>query len=287
MGSVYRARDPRLGREIAIKILQDRFAGNREYLNRFEQEARAASALNHPNIITIYEIDEMDGVPFIAMELVEGTRLRDVLRSGPVSVRKLLSIGAQMAEGLAVAHERGIVHRDLKPENVMITQDGRVKILDFGLARLRLETSPDETTSELLTQLEGRVIGTAGYMSPEQASGNPIDFHSDQFSFGAMLYEMATGRRPFSRSTPLDTLSAIVHDEPDSIEQANSKVPAPLRWIITRCLSKDPRDRYASTRDLARDLQTLRDHLGETTTAENTAVLAPWMARRAAVFAVP
>src|SRR5687768_7218665 len=224
MGSVYRARDPRLGREIAIKILQDRFAGNREYLNRFEQEARAASALNHPNIITIYEIDEMDGVPFIAMELVEGTRLRDVLKGGQVSVRKLLSIAAQMAEGLAVAHERGIVHRDLKPENVMITPDGRVKILDFGLARLRHEpTSPDESTSELLTHVDGRVIGTAGYMSPEQASGNAVDFRSDQFSFGAIVYEMATGRRPFARSTPLDTLSAIVHDEPDSIEQANPK----------------------------------------------------------------
>ena len=288
MGSVYRARDPRLGREIAIKILQDRFAGNREYLNRFEQEARAASALNHPNIITIYEIDEMEGIPFIAMELVEGTRLRDVLRGGAMSLRKLLSIGAQMAEGLAVAHERGIVHRDLKPENVMITPDGRVKILDFGLARLRREpTSPDETTSELLSQAEGRVIGTAGYMSPEQASGSEVDFRSDQFSFGAILYEMAAGRRPFQRSTPLDTLSAIVHEEPESIDQANPKLPAPLRWAITRCLSKDPRDRYASTRDLARDLQTLREHVGETTTAESTRVLTPWMGRRAAVFALP
>src|SRR6266511_4421211 len=194
MGSVYRARDKKLGREVAIKILQDKLSDNREYLLRFEREARAASALNHPNIITIFEIDEFEGCPFIAMELIEGISLRELLKRGPVPIRKLLDIAAQIADGLAAAHERGIVHRDLKPENVMVTKDGRVKIVDFGLARINLpvdmQASTGDTTS--VRTAEGRMLGTASYVSPEQASGGrSIDFRSDQFSFGSILYELA------------------------------------------------------------------------------------------------
>lgn len=283
MGTVYRARDPKLGRQIAIKILQERLIDSPEYLTRFEQEARSASALNHPNIITIHEIGDFGGAPYIAMELVEGKRLRDLLHEGVVSLRKSLQIATQIADGLAAAHERGIVHRDLKPENVMITGEGLVKILDFGLARLRKEpAATDDSTSALITA-EGAVIGTAGYMSPEQANGSRVDFRSDQFSLGSILYEMLTLKNPFRRATTLDTLSAIVHEEPQAIDQLNPRTPPPLRWIIERCLAKDPAERYASTRDLARDLQTVREHLSETSTAET--VLPGFRVRRRPLLA--
>src|SRR6266511_3826588 len=187
MGAVYRARDSKLGRDVAIKILQDKLSDSREYLKRFEREARAASALNHPNIITIFEIDEFEGCPFIAMELIEGISLRELLKRGPVPIRKLLDVAAQIADGLAAAHERGIVHRDLKPENIMVTNDGRVKILDFGLARVNRPVTSADSTSELsaVRTPEGRVLGTAAYVSPEQAGGGrAVDYRSDQFSFG-------------------------------------------------------------------------------------------------------
>src|SRR6266540_2957618 len=267
MGEVWKARDPRLGREVAIKVLPEELAADHERLKRFEREARAASALNHPNIVTIHEIGEADGRAFLVMERIEGQTLRELLEDGPLSSRRLLSIACQIADGLARAHEGGIVHRDLKPENVMVTKEGFVKILDFGLAKL----TPPETKVASLTEMPtasvgtaaGIVLGTVGYMSAEQASGKPVDFRSDQFSFGVILYEMATGRRAFRRNTPVETLSAIIREDPEPIGSVNPQAPAPLRWIIERCLAKNPEDRYVSTRDLARDLASVRDHLAE------------------------
>jgi len=265
MGEVYRARDPRLGREVALKVLPEEFSEDRERLARFEQEARAASALNHPGIVVVHEIGTADGRAFIAMELVEGRTLRGLLEDGPVGIRKLLDVSTQLAEALAKAHDSGIVHRDLKPENVIVSKDGYVKVLDFGLARQTGRRGSD--SSELPTQTgtaPGTVMGTVGYMSPEQAVGRPVDFRSDQFSFGSMVYEMATGKRAFERGSSAETLTAIIREEPEPISAVTTRVPAPLRWIVERCLAKDAEDRFASTKDLARDLKSLRDHLTET-----------------------
>jgi Tol biopolymer transport system component len=274
MGEVYRARDVRLGRNVAIKVLPHSVALDPERLRRFEAEARSASALNHPNIVTIYEVGSFDTVSYIAMELVEGNTLRAKMQ-GPLAVRPLLHIASQVAAGLAAAHESGIVHRDLKPENVMVTKDGLVKILDFGLAKLIFTGMEVEThvATEAATT-PGAVLGTAAYMSPEQASGYPLDFRSDQFSLGSMLYEMATGKRAFDRPTPSQTQASIIEDEPEPIAAINPQVPAPLRWIIERCLSKEPESRYAATKDLARELTTLRDHVHEVS-GSLTAAAAP------------
>jgi Tol biopolymer transport system component/predicted Ser/Thr protein kinase len=269
MGEVYRARDAKLGREIAIKVLPVATASDPDRRQRFEQEARSASALNHPNILTVYDIGEADGTIYIAMELVEGKTLRELVASDePLPTKKLLEFAVQIAEGLAKAHAVGIVHRDLKPENLMISKDGYVKILDFGLAKLTepvsgLEVSALPTAVASPTQ-PGTVMGTAGYMSPEQASGQALDFRSDQFTLGAILYEMATGKRAFQRKTNAETLVAIIREEPEPLGQLVPKAPAPVRWIVERLLAKDPEERYASTKDLARDLKSVRDHLTET-----------------------
>src|SRR6266487_4582008 len=234
MGEVWKARDTRLGREVAIKVLPAEVAADPSRLKRFEKEARSASALNHPNIVTVYDIGASDSVSYIAMELVAGKTLREVLFSGPLPVKRLLQVATQIADGLARAHEGGIVHRDLKPENVMVTKDGLVKILDFGLAKLTQVDSSGEG-SHLPTETgtsPGVVLGTAGYMSPEQASGQPLDFRSDQFSLGSILYEMATGQRAFQRKTGVETLVAILREEPKSIAELNPAAPAPLRWTI-------------------------------------------------------
>lgn len=263
MGEVFRARDVRLGRNVAIKVLPHSVSLDPDRLRRFESEARTASALNHPNIVTIYEVGSFDGVSYIAMELVEGASLRAKL-PGPFAVRTLLHIASQVAAGLAAAHESGIVHRDLKPENVMVTKDGLVKILDFGLAKLTFNGMEAEThVATDAATTPGAVMGTAAYMSPEQASGHPLDFRSDQFSLGSVLYEMATGKRAFGRPTASQTQASIIEDEPEPIAAINPQVPAPLRWIIERCLLKDPESRYAATKDLARELTTLRDHVHE------------------------
>jgi Tol biopolymer transport system component len=267
MGEVYRARDPRLSREVAIKVLPQDFASDPVRLKRFEKEARSASALNHPNIVTVHDIGTTEGVSWIAMEKVEGETLRKVLMGGALPLRKLLPIAAQIADGLAKAHEAGVVHRDLKPENVMVSREGRVKILDFGLAKLTRPVSGSDEGSKLPTETgtsPGMLVGTAGYMSPEQAAGDSLDYRSDQFAFGAILYEMATGRRAFQKKTGVDTLAAVLNEEPEPIEKGSPQTPAPLRWIAQRCLAKDPEQRYASTKDLARDIATLRDRLGET-----------------------
>ncbi len=274
MGEVYRARDTRLEREVAIKVLPAELASDSARLQRFEKEARSASALNHPNIVTIYDIGSEGGVSYIAMERVEGATLRELLVGGPLSTRRLLPIATQIAEGLAKAHEAGIVHRDLKPENVMVTKDGLVKILDFGLAKLSSRMSGSGEGSELPTMTgttPGVVVGTVGYMSPEQASGMQLDFRSDQFSLGSILYEMATGKRAFQKKTAIDTLAAILNEEPEAISSINPQIPMPLRWIAERCLSKEPRQRYASTDDLARDLATVRDRLSEAVSSGQTA----------------
>jgi len=267
MGEVYRARDARLGRELALKVLPMALAANAERLKRFEKEARSASALNHPNLVTIHDIGSSNGVEFIAMELVEGRTLREILADGALTSRTLFGIAAQAADGLAKAHGAGIVHRDLKPENLMVSKDGFVKILDFGLAKL---TQPEDTSDRTAAPTvsgatePGVVMGTAGYMSPEQALGRPVDFRSDQFSLGSILYEMATGKRAFERGSAPETLTAIIRDEPEPIGRLAPLSPAPFSWIVERCLAKSADDRYASTRDLARDLANLRDRAGET-----------------------
>jgi eukaryotic-like serine/threonine-protein kinase len=283
MGEVYRATDTRLGRDVAIKVLPAATAADPERRQRFEQEARAASALNHPNILTVYDIGEADGTTYIAMELVEGKTLRELVASGEaLPTKRLLDIAVQTAEGLAKAHAAGIVHRDLKPENLMVSKDGYVKILDFGLAKLTETISQAESglqTAIAATQ-PGTVMGTAGYMSPEQASGHPVDFRSDQFTFGAILYEMATGKRAFQRKTGAETLVAIIREEPESFGQLAPKSPAPVRWIVERLLAKDPEERYASTKDLARDLKSVRDHLSETSASGGLEAAEPARPRR-------
>jgi Tol biopolymer transport system component len=272
MAAVYRARDVRLSREVALKVLPADLAADAGRLERFEKEARAASSLNHPNIVTIYDIGSSSSTSFIAMELVEGRSLRELLQGGPVPLKRLLSLAAQIADGLAKAHAAGIVHRDLKPGNLMVTRDGFVKILDFGLAKLvprsfEASDGSDPKAVERVTE-PGTVLGTVGYMSPEQASGFPVDFRSDQFALGAILYEMIAGKRAFERSTPVQTLSAVIQDEPEPLGAAASKTPAALAWIVERCLAKDPEDRYASSKDLARDLASLRDHASDIGAAE-------------------
>src|SRR5438093_4480230 len=269
MGEVYQARDTRLGREVAIKVLPEELYRDVGRLKRFEQEACSASALNHPNIITVHQIEQSGPILFIVMELVAGKTLRELLFPGPLSIKKALLIASQVADGLACAHEAGIVHRDLKPENLMVTKDDRAKILDFGLAKLTLAVpegdSPTIATTVTGVTEPGVVLGTVGYMSPEQASGLTVDYRSDQFSFGSILYEMTTGRRAFQKKTAAQTLCAIIQDEPEPIASLNQKAPAPLRWIVERCLSKDPNDRYASTRALARELGVSWQHLSELT----------------------
>src|ERR1700674_916491 len=282
MGEVYRAKDGRLGRDVALKVLPTEFAQDAHRRSRFEQEARAASALAHPNIVAIYDVGESDSSIWIAMELIEGRTGGDRLASGPRRARRPLEIGTQVAEGLAAAHAAGIVHRDLKPENLILSKDGYVKILDFGLAKLAergVAQAEGPTLSAGAPGTEpGTVMGTVGYMSPEQAAGQPVDFRSDQFSFGSILYEMATGQRAFQRKTGVETLAAILREEPKAIAELNPAAPAPLRWTIERCLAKEPDERYASTKDLARDLKSVRDHLSETSTASLTA--APAGSRR-------
>jgi serine/threonine protein kinase len=259
MGDVWKARDERLGRPVAVKVLPSELSSDPERLRRFEQEARSASALTHPNIVTIHDVGSTDGVAWIAMELVAGDSLRSRIAAGPLPMKTLLPIAAQLAEGLARAHSAGIIHRDLKPENVMVTPDGLVKILDFGLAKLEPAAEPGGSQIETVARetKTGVVLGTVGYMSPEQTTGRPVDFSSDQFAFGAILFEMAAGRRAFAGPSAVKALAAIVRDDPPSLETVRPDAPAGLARIVARCLAKNPHDRYGSTADLARDLRDL------------------------------
>ena len=272
-----------LGREVALKVLPEAVAEDRQRLARFEQEARAASALNHPNIVTTHDIGREGETAFIAMELVDGRTLRELEASGPLPVRRILNIAAQIADGLAKAHAAGIVHRDLKPENVMVSKDGFVKILDFGLAKLVEPESGEVSAMPTLVQPEthpGTVMGTMAYMSPEQASGEALDFRSDQFSLGSILYELTTGRKAFQRKTAAETMSAIIREEPEPVAKLRPELPLPLRWMLDRCLAKDREERYASTRDLARDLASVRDHISEVSSGAEALLAATQRPRR-------
>jgi Tol biopolymer transport system component len=261
MGEVYRARDTRLGRDVALKVLSDDLAHNEDRRARFEKEARAVAALNHPNIVSLYDVGNDGGVFYTVSEVVEGESLRAVIRRGPVPIRKLLDIAVQLAEGMAAAHAARITHRDLKPENVMMASDGRIKILDFGLARQAPMPSVAGEGTVTVHQTEpGAIMGTVNYMSPEQARGIAVDYRSDQFSFGLILYELASGTRAFEKESTVQTMSAIITEEPPPVA---AKIPAPLRWVIDRCLAKEPQQRYESTRDLYQDLRSLRDHLSD------------------------
>jgi eukaryotic-like serine/threonine-protein kinase len=292
MGEVYRARDPRLNRDVAIKVLRSDGSVSDYGSARFEREARAVAALNHPNIVSVYDFGIENGQQYIVEELVEGESLRSMLIGKPMSIRKLVEIATQVADGLAAAHAIEIVHRDLKPENIMVAKDGRVRILDFGLARQNTSASsartdsgsnPDATTiaisgnhdAQNLTE-SGTVLGTARYMSPEQATARETDFRSDQFSFGLILYEMAAGKRAFSKESPVETMAAIVREEPPPMEE---KIPPPLRWIIDRCLQKDREQRYESTRDLYLELRDLRDHLSDSYSSAGLAPVAAPVSR--------
>ncbi len=266
MGEVYRAFDTRLGRDVAIKILPKAFTRDPERLARFEREARVLASLNHPNIATIHGVEEAGGIRYLVLEFVDGVTLRSKLDGGALPKKTLVRLAAQIAAGLAKAHAAGIVHRDLKPDNLMITEDGFIKILDFGLAKAidePNEPSPLTPAAEAVKTATGRIMGTSSYMSPEQARGEVLDHRSDQFSFGSVLHEMAAGVRAFARPTDADTLVAIMRSEPERPEDFDARVPQPLREIIGRCLSKQPADRYESTSDLAHDLRGLIERLSE------------------------
>jgi Tol biopolymer transport system component len=261
MGEVYRAHDARLNREVAIKILPASFSANPERLQRFAQESRAAAALNHPNILSIFDIGDDHGTPYVVSELLEGETLRDRLRNGALSTRKAIDYAQQVAKGLAAAHEKGIIHRDLKPENLFVTHDGRIKILDFGLAKftgLEVADSGDAPTLQVATEA-GTVMGTAGYMSPEQVRGKSADAGSDIFSFGAVLYEMLSGKRAFHGDSAADTMSAILKEDPPDLTETNRNISPALERIVRHCLEKSPAERFQSARDVAFNLEALTD----------------------------
>jgi serine/threonine protein kinase len=262
MGEVYRARDTRLGRDVALKILPSAFALDPDRLRRFEQEARAVAALNHPNILAIHDIGEQNGVPFLVSELLEGASLRAELETGALSTRKTADYVVQIAQGLAAAHEKNIVHRDLKPENIFITREGRVKILDFGLAKLasKADGSAPDAAYQTLTSAPteaGVVMGTAGYMAPEQVRGAAIDSRTDIFAFGAVLYEMVSGQRAFRRDTAAETMTAILKEDPPELSTLDHPVSPGIERIILRCLEKQPEQRFQSAKDLAFALEAL------------------------------
>jgi serine/threonine protein kinase/dipeptidyl aminopeptidase/acylaminoacyl peptidase len=274
MGEVYRARDTRLGREVAIKVLPESLANDADRLRRFEQEARTIAALNHPNILGIHDIGTHDGAPFLVSELLEGQTLREKLESGPLPVRRAIEYALGIATGLAAAHEKGIVHRDLKPENVFITRDGRVKVLDFGLAKLVRPEESHETVATLASPatLPGTVMGTVGYMSPEQVKGGASDARSDIFSFGAVLYEMLSGKRAFKRDTSAETMTAILREEPAELSDTGWQGPPALQRILVRCLEKNVERRFQSASDLAFAIESLSGSSSGSSAASTSAV---------------
>jgi serine/threonine protein kinase/dipeptidyl aminopeptidase/acylaminoacyl peptidase len=261
MGEVYRARDERLGREVAVKVLPPDFSSDPDRLRRFELEAKAAGALNHPNLVAVFDTGQHEGNPYVVFELLDGVTLRQRLGPGPLPVRKAVDYAVQIAQGLAAAHEKGIVHRDLKPENLFVTKDGRVKVLDFGLAKLQptLDAHPPRAEGGNISTATGAgiVLGTAGYMSPEQVRGDPADHRSDIFSFGSVLYEMVAGKPPFPGETQAETMTAILKVDPPPLAEAGSKVLVPFERIVRHCLEKQPDDRFQSARDLVFDLESV------------------------------
>ena len=281
MGEVYRARDTKLKREVAIKVLPAYWSRDPERLQRFELEARAAAALNHPNITSIFHVGQHDGSPYMVTELLQGETLRDRLRRGLIPLRKVIEYAVQIANGLAAAHDRGIVHRDLKPENLFVTTDGRVKILDFGLARLgpSKQASGEDATVTQRTG-PGVVLGTAGYMSPEQVRGKTVDHRTDIFAFGTILYEMVTGKQPFRKSTSAETMTAILNEEPPSISQIAPTASPGMRRVVHRCLEKDPEQRFHSSHDLAFALEALSDSTITTPSGSHAQQGEGWSRRR-------
>src|SRR5271157_4819285 len=298
MGEVYRARDTRLGRDVALKILPESFAREPDRLRRFEQEARAVAALNHPNILAIHDIGQHDGCPFLVSELLEGESLRAVLDRGTQTQRKTLEYGVQIAHGLAAAHEKGIVHRDLKPENVFVTKDGRIKILDFGLAKLAQKAGPEADAATLASSQLGSshtamgvVMGTASYMAPEQVRGEGADPRTDIFAFGAVLYEMLSGARAFRRDTAAETMTAVLKDDPPELSDPGRFVSPALDRIVRRCLEKSPDQRFQSARDLSFALSALSGTETSGVARAAAAVphrmpLLPWLAAALALVAV-
>jgi Tol biopolymer transport system component len=296
MGEVYKARDPRLGRDVAIKILPAAAASDAERRVRFEREARAVAALNHPNIVTIHAVEEVEGVPFFTMEYVEGQTLTQMIPPRGLSLEELLRIAIPLTDAVGAAHQHGILHRDLKPANVMVNSEGRVKVLDFGLAKLKeVAMEPEAGTAATAEPTgEGRILGTVAYMSPEQAEGKALDQRSDVFSLGILLYEMATGQRPFKGDTSVSVLSAILKDTPDSVTGLRPDLPRDLARIVKRALAKDPERRYQTAKDLRNDLETLKEDLdsGEiAATASRAAAVGvvarhPWIAAGAILAVV-
>ncbi len=276
MGQVYRATDTTLGRDVAVKLLLPDITPGSEQLRRFEQEARAAGALNHPNILAIYDVGTVEGLPYVVSELLEGETLRDLTRGGEIPLRKTVDYAHQIARGLAAAHAKGIVHRDLKPENIFITKDGHVKILDFGLAKLSNPLGDFSAESEAETvrvkTRAGTIMGTVGYMSPEQVKGAAVDYRSDIFSFGAVFYEMLTGKRAFRGESPIEIMSAILSQEPPEPAEAERAITPAFERIVRHCLEKRPENRFQSTRDLAFDLESLA---GAVTTSGSTLTTRP------------
>jgi len=278
MGEVYRARDSRLKRDVAIKVLPQAISLDSDRLRRFEQEALATAALNHPNILAVFDIGTHEGAPYVVSELLEGETLRERIRSGPVVMRKALDYALQIAHGLAAAHEKGIIHRDLKPENLFVTKDGRVKILDFGLAKLtQPEPGAHHSSLPTLTQATeaGVVMGTAGYMSPEQVRGVGVDPRSDIFSFGAILYEMLSGKRAFHGETTADTMSAILKEDPPDLSETGRNVSPALERIVQHCLEKNPESRFHSASDIAFDLEHLSGTSGASARVTSVAAAPP------------
>lgn len=286
MGELYRARDTRLGREVALKMLPDTSAHDADSLRRFDRETRAVAALNHPNILGIHDTGTYRSTPYAVTELLQGETVEERLRTGPLNPQRAVEIACQIADGLAAAHARGIIHRDIKPDNIFVTNEGRAKILDFGIARIEQPARQGDITSAGRRRGSSSqfLVGTAGYMSPEQIRGKSIDGRSDIFSLGATFFEMLTGRRAFSREAPVETLGAVLHDDPRKHPEAD-KIPDELRGFVFRCLEKDPADRYQSARDLLMDL---RAHQAEVTQGAASRVRfrsePPWKHRRTRVL---
>ena len=266
MGEVYRARDERLGRDVAIKVLPEEVATDSDRLARFEREARATAALDHPNILAVYDVGRHNGQPYLVTQLLEGRTLRQAIATGPLPVSKALELGIQIAQGLGAAHDRGIIHRDLKPSNIFLTSDGRAKILDFGLARLALSELTTGTLGERSTAtdltLAGAPVGTVGYMAPEQVRGLPADHRSDIFSFGCVLYEMLAGQRAFSKDSAVETMGSILHEDPPWLTASSRSVPPALAAVVRRCLEKRPEARFQSAHDIALALEALSSNGG-------------------------
>ena len=265
MGEVHRARDTRLGREVALKVLPANVATDSGRLARFEREAQIVAGLNHPNIVTLFSVEDEDGIRFLTMELIEGQSLDQHVTPGGLPLARVLDRAVPLADALAAAHERGVVHRDLKPANVMVTREGRVKVLDFGLATTRTQEPPSDATQAATVatplSIEGQVIGTLPYMSPEQIRGEAVDARTDLFALGIMLYELLVGRRPFGGATSADVSSSILRDLPAPVRAARVDLPADIERIVGRCLEKDPERRFQTAKDVCNGLELVRRSL--------------------------